>query len=128
MEGYSDSLRRELINHGVSVSVVEPGYVKSSIFATNEAAVSNMIKENNLAEKVVQTYPHLYDEASNKKREESIATASEPSVTSEAILHAIRSQFPKTRYAVASGGKLSATAAVFLTWILPDRVVDSTFP
>ena len=59
MEGYSDSLRRELIAHGVSVSVVEPGYVKSSIFASNDAAIAKMMEEDDLSEKTRLTYPHL---------------------------------------------------------------------
>ena len=125
MEGYSDSLRRELIAHGVSVSVVEPGYVQSSIFASNQAAVATLMQEDDTSAKTREVYPMLYSEASEQKRRENIAHASSPAVTSEAIVHAISSQFPQTRYAVATVGKMSALAATCLVWALPDRVVDA---
>jgi short-subunit dehydrogenase len=124
MEGYSDSLRRELGDHGVSVSVVEPGFVQSSIFATNEAAIASMMEEDDRSEKTLQTYPKLYSEASAAKRRSNIAHASSPVDTSDAILHAVSAPFPQTRYAVATVGKMSAKVATMLVSVLPDRVVD----
>ena len=50
-----------------------------------------------------------------------------PQVTSEAILHAISSITPKTRYVVGNGdvdGKLSASTAMSLLWLMPDRLKD----
>ena len=128
MEGYSDSLRRELLPHGVSVSVVEPGYVKSSIFTTNDAAIAAMMEDDDISDKIAQTYPLLYSEAGKKKRADDIASASSPVVTSEAIKHAISAKFPQTRYVVASGGKMPAAVAVFLVWLMPDRLVDALMP
>jgi short-subunit dehydrogenase len=125
MEGYSDSLRRELLPLGVSVSVVEPGYVQSAIFATNEAAIATLMQEDDTSEKTKQTYPLLYSAASEQKRRDNIAHASSPTVTSDAIVHAIAAQFPQTRYAVATVGKMSAAVATTLVWALPDRVVDA---
>lgn len=124
VEGYSDSLRRELAAHGVSVSVIEPGYVQSAIFASNEAAIASMMETDDRSEKTLQAYPQLYTEANEQKRKNNIAHASSPVVTSEAILHAIRSQYPQTRYAVATVGSMSAAMATSLVWILPDRVID----
>lgn len=46
-------------------------------------------------------------------------------VTSDAIVHAITSQYPQTRYVVASVGKgIPAWIVTFLAWLLPDRLVD----
>mmetsp|Transcript_23248 Transcript_23248/g.39397 ORF Transcript_23248/g.39397 Transcript_23248/m.39397 type:complete len:316 (-) Transcript_23248:1412-2359(-) len=125
MEGYSDSLRRELAPHGVSVSVIEPGFVKSAIFATNEAAIAKMMQEDDLSEKTKLAYPHLYTESNDQKRRDNIEHASSPEVTSDAIVHAIRSKFPMTRYPVATVGKMSAAMATSLVSMMPDRVVDT---
>ena len=124
VEGYSDSLRREVAAHGVSVSVVEPGYVQSAIFATNEAAIASMMETDDRSEKTLEAYPLLYTAANEQKRRNTIAHASSPVVTSDAIVHAIRSQYPHTRYAVATVGAMSASVATTLVWLLPDRVID----
>ena len=47
-----------------------------------------------------------------------------PIVTSEAIEHAIFDEYPKTRYAVANSGGISASVLVWLLWAVNDRIKD----
>ena len=46
-------------------------------------------------------------------------------VTSDAMVDALTSPYPSTRYVVASIGKgIPAWAATWMAWLLPDRVLD----
>jgi short-subunit dehydrogenase len=121
MEAFSDTLRRELIPHGVSVSIVEPGYVKSSIFGSSD---ENSKLSDEAAKNAREVYPNYFSEEQMIKRQRVISLADEPTVTTFAIKDAITSQYPKTRYPVANAGGLSANMLVFLVWILPDRALD----
>jgi short-subunit dehydrogenase len=121
MEGFSDGLRRELNAFGISVSIVEPGYVKSSIFATSaeESAVTGEKKQL-----VDQFYSRYYDDIAQEKRKKTLLLADEPTVTSSAIFDAIASKYPKTRYPVANAGGVPALAVDWIRWLLPARVMD----
>jgi lambda repressor-like predicted transcriptional regulator len=50
--------------------------------------------------------------------------ASPPTVTSDAILHAISSPYPRARYVVANVVGVPAFLLAFWCWILPDRIRD----
>lgn len=121
MEGFSDGLRRELNSFGISVSIVEPGYVKSSIFASSEGESSLTPEQKEVADRYYQRY---YDAAFKAKREKTLSLADEPIVTSSAILHAISSKHPKTRYPVANSDGTPAIAVDWIRWMLPARVMD----
>jgi hypothetical protein len=58
------------------------------------------------------------------KRAKQIAKASPPSVTTDAIDHALFSPYPSTRYVVANFDGLPAAVLVWLAWVLPDRIQD----
>jgi short-subunit dehydrogenase len=120
MEGFSDGLRRELNSFGISVSIVEPGYVKSSIFASS-AEESSLTPEQ---EEVGRYYERYYNAEAQAKREKTLSLADEPTVTSSAIFHAISAKYPKTRYPVANADGVPAIAADWIRWMLPARVMD----
>lgn len=121
MEGFSDGLRRELNAFDISVSIVEPGYVKSSIFATSaeESVVSDERQEI-----VDRYYQRHYDAAAQAKRKRTLDLADEPTVTSSAIYHAISSKYPKTRYPVANADGIPAVVVDWVRWLLPARLMD----
>jgi short-subunit dehydrogenase len=121
MEGFSDGLRRELNAFGISVSIIEPGYVKSSIFATS-AEESTVTGEK--SELVEHFYSKHYDAVAQEKRQKTLLLADEPTVTSSAIFDAIASKYPKTRYPVANAGGIPAVVVDWIRWFLPARVMD----
>lgn len=121
MEAFSDSLRRELASHGVSVSIIEPGYVKSSIFASSD---ENSKLSDEKAQMSRDVYPKYFSEAHRAKRQSDLSLASEPTVTTNAIKDAISSRFPKTRYPVANAGGIPANVIILMQWLLPDRALD----
>ena len=93
LEGFADSLRRELIPHGVKVSIVAPGYVATPIFSKGiESAAFSEVKSSNI-------YTKAEVQAAQKFFKDMVGAPS-PKVTSEAILHALQSEHPQIRYVV----------------------------
>jgi len=45
-------------------------------------------------------------------------------VSTDAIIHAVTSEFPLTRYDVAKAGKFPVKLISWLWWALPDEVTD----
>jgi short-subunit dehydrogenase len=124
MEGFSDSLRREVAPLGVSVSVIEPGYVKSSIFASSDEVSVMSPEKQAIAD---QFYSKHIDAKAKEKRANTLRLADEPTVTTAAIIDAISSKYPQTRYPVANANGIPATVISWLVWALPDRVLDIVF-
>lgn len=124
MEAFSDSLRRELMSFDVSVSVVEPGYVRTPIFGKSAEASKNGYKQES---EVNMIYKKYTDDAFVARRANDVKSASNATVTTDAIWHAIVSPTPSTRYVVAGAAGLPGWFAVFMDWLLPDRAVDELF-
>mmetsp|Transcript_34577 Transcript_34577/g.45845 ORF Transcript_34577/g.45845 Transcript_34577/m.45845 type:complete len:338 (-) Transcript_34577:42-1055(-) len=96
VEGFSDSLRRELLPHGVKVSILECGFIATPII---DGGIPDGV--------------HPYDETERnywKRFWKDSATALSPKVSSEAVIHAMRATKPKVRYVV---GKQAALLGLF---------------
>jgi NAD(P)-dependent dehydrogenase (short-subunit alcohol dehydrogenase family) len=117
LEGFSDSLRREVERLGVHVSVVRPGAIQSSIWERGNAA----------ADEVLATVPpealEVYGDAvrgaraaANQRAQDAIPAQE----VADVVEHALTADRPKTRYVVGRVGK----AMVALERWLPDRVFD----
>lgn len=87
VEGFSDSLRREVRPHGVEVSVIEPGFVATPIFKGYSIPSG------------IEPYAEAERRFAKQFWKAAIGSAS-PRVTSEAVLHAIRAERPNIRYIV----------------------------
>jgi short-subunit dehydrogenase len=123
VEALSDALRRELLSHGVSVSVVQPGYVRTQIIATSRKATEEVYKEQ--SSQMLALYPGV---AKREGMEEMMAQQPGPELTTTpGIVHALTAAHPKTRYPVAGALGLSATAISWMVWSLSDRVKDFLF-
>jgi len=121
VEAFSDALRMELIPWKISVSVIEPGYVKSAIAASGVARVKGLSAEEKRAQEL---YPHLYPANWQEKNHAQIDNGDEPTVTTGAIVDALTNPYPSTRYPVAKGGGIEASVLTFLVRFFPDRVRD----
>jgi NAD(P)-dependent dehydrogenase (short-subunit alcohol dehydrogenase family) len=117
LEGFSDSLRREVERLGVHVAIVRPGAIQSSIWERGNAA----------ADEVLATVPpeamEVYGDAvrgaraaANQRAQEAIPAQEVADVVEDALT----TDKPKTRYVVGRVGK----AMVVLERWLPDRVFD----
>jgi NAD(P)-dependent dehydrogenase (short-subunit alcohol dehydrogenase family) len=86
VEGYSESLDHETREFGVRVSVVEPGYTKTSFDA---AAVD--------ADSPIDSYAPIREHVKDVLRK-SIPTGDDPDVVAQVVVKAATSRSPKVRY------------------------------
>lgn len=120
LEAINDALRLELAHWGMSVSLVQPAYVKTQIAAKQTGENAQFKK---LPRRDRELYSHIFDTFEAKRlRAESLADS--PDVTTTAIRHALTSPYPKTRYAVANVNGVPAKYILWLASLLPDRVLD----
>ena len=118
LEGLSDSLRRELRSSGIKVALVEPGGVRTPIWGKSGAEADRMM------ENAPPEMHERYGKLAAKIREEADKIAREgapPSAVADAVLHALTSSRPKTRYLVGSDAKSRAV----LARVLPDKLMDA---
>jgi len=127
VESFSDALRRELLPLGVSVSIVEPGFIRTvrllEAFAKPAHSANRKVKSE-----LRSVYSTLFRSLHIYASTYYYNVASEPTATSEAIADAITSPYPKTRYRVAKFGKpfggLPVTLLSWIDWTFPDRIRD----
>ena len=118
LEAVSDSLRRELLPHGVDVIVIEPGGVKTPIWR----------KGNETADEIQAGLPpqaeQLYGQVVEALRRESAQIAQksgiEPREVAEVIGKALSADKPRTRYLVGRDARLRGRVAK----LMPDRMMD----
>jgi NAD(P)-dependent dehydrogenase (short-subunit alcohol dehydrogenase family) len=117
IEGFSDSLRREVEPLGLKVAVVRPGAIQSSIWERGNAA----------ADEVLASMPpeaHEVYGAAVRRAQAAAAQRAREAIPAQAVAdvveHALTSDKPKSRYVVGRTGKVLVTLE---RW-LPDRVFD----
>jgi short-subunit dehydrogenase len=86
VEGYSESLDHETREFGVRVSVVEPGYTKTS-FESNATD----------ADSPIESYAPIRDHV-KRVLVESVRAGDDPAVVAQVVLKAATSRVPKLRY------------------------------
>ena len=116
MRAISDALRLELRQWNIHVSLIEVAPVKTAIFGKTFAELDGL--ENTLGEEGFGLYEQQIA-AVRRSVEKAEADADPPLVIAKAILHALTSDKPKTKYLAGHGGKQTAVAAA-----LPDRARD----
>lgn len=117
LESFSDALRRELEPFGLSVSVVEPGVIKTPIW--DKGVDSSKERVARMPARALELYGGRI-ETLRKLAQEMGERGAPPDEVAKAVHHALVSKRPRTRYLVGFDAKLTAK----LVWLLPDRVID----
>jgi NAD(P)-dependent dehydrogenase (short-subunit alcohol dehydrogenase family) len=117
LEGLSDVMRLELGPLGVQVAVIEPGFVSTAMSGKlehdTEAAVRALPDEGR------RRYGGRLTAVAESIGKHA-AQGSDPDVVATAVLHALTSTKPRTRYPSGAGAK----RMLFMRRILPDRRFD----
>lgn len=110
LEALSDALRCEVERFGIHVSLIEPGSVKTE-FADIAMKHFDPTNQIDVYKKQAEGFKNAFVK--------SYENAPDSAVVIKAIVDAITSKNPKTRYKVAGAGMLA-----FMKKWLPDRVFD----
>jgi NAD(P)-dependent dehydrogenase (short-subunit alcohol dehydrogenase family) len=117
LEAISDALRLELRPWGISVSLIQPGAVKTPIWDKGLRAGEELLRS--APAEVRSLYGAAVDIATKMAIHEN-ETGVEPIQVARAIEHALLSSRPRTRYPVGRQAKL----LIPLSRLLPDRLKD----
>ena len=120
IEGFSDSLRKEMAPLGVAVSIINPGIVATKIHAKDLLQTHD---ETNSEEKWLKLYPQ-YLIGIKEKLIAGVAHAATTDVTTSAIIKAALDPRPSARYFVAGGDGVPASIGAILARILPAYLLD----
>ncbi len=117
LEGLCDSMRAELKPFGISVSIVEPGGVKTAMVDKARSAADDALRS--LPPEGVRYYGSQIEVLRRL-----IDSQGEAAVTADVVVkvveHALTAARPRTRYLVGRDAKLMA----LFHWLLPDRAFD----
>lgn len=114
VEGFSDSLRLDVHDFGIHVSIIEPGLIATHFGDVVDGPLmkySGNSPYRSLAVAMAKSLKNTYGKPSS---------ISAPSVVAKAISHAVNSNRPKTRYAVGKYAKL----LIFIRKFLGDKTFD----
>jgi NAD(P)-dependent dehydrogenase (short-subunit alcohol dehydrogenase family) len=116
LEALSDAWRMELSGTGISISVIEPGSVATPIW--NKSLASSSAVFDGMPEAGRRRYQRL-TEGMTRWAERSSRQGIPMDEVTDAVMHALTAEPPKTRYAIGKGSRLYV-----LLRFLPDRVRD----
>jgi NAD(P)-dependent dehydrogenase (short-subunit alcohol dehydrogenase family) len=118
LEGFSDSLRRELRPWGIRVAVIEPGTIATPIWDKGIASGDEL--EASMSDQAKRDYGPLIT-ILRTASEEGARNGLPPDAVAKDVAHALTARRPKTRYLVGREAKSRALAAR----ILGDRFIDA---
>ena len=111
LEGFSESLRRELMLYGIDVIIVGPGSVATPIWDKAESADLSMYGHTEYVESARRVQKYMIEEGRKGYPPEKVG---------EVVLHALTTSKPRVRYAVVPGNFISR----LIQQLLPKRVID----
>ncbi len=111
LEGFSESLRRELMLYGIDVIIVGPGSVATPIWDKAEELDISIYSGTEYAEAIRRIYKYMIEDGRNGYPPEKVG---------EVVVHALTTPKPRIRYAVVPGNPIRH----FIQALLPKRVID----
>jgi NAD(P)-dependent dehydrogenase (short-subunit alcohol dehydrogenase family) len=118
LEAISDSLRRELLPHGVDVVLIEPGGVKTPIWRKGNETAAEI--EAVMPPEATQLYGPMINAIRAATAKIDRETGIEPTEVAEAIGRALTAKRPRTRYLVGKDAKIRGPVSK----VMPDRMMD----
>ncbi|NXK15021.1 RDH16 dehydrogenase, partial [Herpetotheres cachinnans] len=129
VEAFSDSLRLEMHNFGVKVSVIEPGYFKTTITNIENLEKSFISTWEKLPEEIKASYGENYlKEFLVAFRNIQKKYSSNLRLVTDCMEHALTSCYPRTRYSAGWDAKLLYIPLSYLPSALMDVVLSWSYP
>ncbi|KAM5264998.1 dehydrogenase/reductase SDR family member 9 isoform 2-T2 [Hipposideros larvatus] len=134
VEGFNDSLRRDMKAFGVHVSCIEPGLFKTKLSDPVKTTEKKLAVWKHLSPDIKQQYGEGYIEKSLDKLKGTVSSVNvDLSLVVESMDHALTSLSPKTRYTVGNDAKtfwipLSHMPAVLQDFLLLKEKVELANP
>ncbi len=113
LEGFSESLRFELLDENVFVSLVEPASYKTKIW------------EKGLATLDLQKERPVFQQRLIKQAMRNITTSADPEEVTHVISRICEAEKPRLRYPVGKGAKPLYHIKSILPWSLVERIVQN---
>ena len=114
LEGFSESLRRELMLYGIDVIIVAPGSVATPIWDKAEKSELSAYENTDYAEAARRVQEIMIRDGRNGLAAQKVG---------EITLHALTTSKPRVRYAVIPGNFLKRAGRV-IRMMLPKRLMD----
>lgn len=111
LEGFSESLRRELILFGIDVIIIGPGPIATPIWDKADQVDVSQYAHTEYFEAAKRVQKHLVTDGKKGYPPEKVG---------EVILQALTTSKPRVRYAVIPGNPIN----ILLQQLLPKRVID----
>lgn len=122
LRAIADAMRMELAPAGISVSIIEPGSVKTPIWRKGRESKDELVRQ--LGPRAIAYYADAIDTVFHQtEHEERIGMP--VSRVSHAILHALTARKPRTHYLVGAPARLASILAL-LPAALHDRFVRAS--
>jgi NAD(P)-dependent dehydrogenase (short-subunit alcohol dehydrogenase family) len=117
LEAIADSLRIELLPWGISVSLIEPGAVKTPLW--QKSIDQSMAGLDHYPAQALELYGTAVDRMAVVAAEQG-RSGVEPEKVAQAVARALTARRPRTRYPVGRDARIAIRAKSYL----PDRAVD----
>ena len=111
LEGFSESLRRELMLYGIDVIIIGPGSVATPIWDKAENVDLSIYDNTEFAEAARRVQKYMIEDGRKGYPPEKVG---------EVVLHALITPKPRVRYAVVPDNFMSRV----IQMLLPKRVID----
>jgi NAD(P)-dependent dehydrogenase (short-subunit alcohol dehydrogenase family) len=116
LEAVTDALRLELLPDGISVTLIEPGPIKTPVWEKSRAA--SQLLTQSVAPDLAARYGPLREKL-RTATERSVAAGLEPTAVSAAVERALTARRPRIRQVIGRNARLG-----LLLKLLPDRWSD----
>jgi NAD(P)-dependent dehydrogenase (short-subunit alcohol dehydrogenase family) len=120
LEGFNDTLRREIGPLGVHVICVQPGAIATPLFDKGIDQADAMVES--APPQLVERYANLIDSA-RRAAADGAENGRPPAAAAGLIVKALTTRFPRTRYGLGLESRAASTAAR----LLPDSALDALF-
>lgn len=112
LEGFSESLRRELMLYGIDVIIVGPGSISTAIWDKAEQIDTSPYESSEYFAAALRFQKYMIKGGRNGYPPEKVG---------EVVLHTLTTAKPRVRYSVIPGSSLQRT----IQMLLPKRMVDN---